>query len=63
MGLSDEDYLLMLKECELVRGKKNRWGVNREFRLNNFKQYLADSGLPDAEIDAAEVTCFSKQAY
>ena len=62
-GLSDDDYLVMLKECELVREKKNRWEVNMEFRLNNFKQYLSVTGLTDAESDLALLTGFSKQGY
>ena len=62
-GLSDDDYFMMLKECELVREKKNRWGTNKEFQLINFKRYLLVTGLTDAESDVAKLAGFSKESY
>ena len=61
-GLEDDDYFMMLKECELVQGK-NPFVVNKEFELDNFKRYLLVNELTDAESDAAKITGFSKEAY
>jgi len=63
VGLDDNEYFLLLKDCRFLTVKRNRYGEKVHFKGEVFKRFLVDQGLDGAEHDRTDHAWLTKKCH